>query len=228
MAWQRVLAWAGIAWALLALVASNLADPGPGPAAFLVGIGGSGLLTLLLRATRRRWLPRLAGRRARRNAIALGIANAAVVETLFLAGQRLTGAEGIAADPNLALDLLVTMPWYAGMVWLFVGAQDRRRWPAATVLLLGAMYETGADAVVGGLFGGAWARPLASLALVALVAFWQFLIVYAPMVLVPSWVVATLAPREPQFRPAWRDALLPLAWLGPYALWAGGLVLLAA
>jgi hypothetical protein len=226
--WQRIVVGGGLGWAVVALVGANLADPAPEFAAYLIGIGGSGVLTLALLAARRWWLPRLAGPHARRNATGLGIASAAGVETLFLIGQHATGADGIAADPNLGADLLITMPWYAGMVWLFVRAQDRRRWPAATVLLLGALYELGADGLIGGVTGGTWSNPLAALALLALVAFWQFLIVYSPMLLPAAWVVGTMPPREPPAGPAWRDALLPLAWLGPYALWALVLVLLAA
>jgi hypothetical protein len=44
-----------------------------------------------------------------------------------------------------------TLPWYAGMVWIFVRVQRRERFPAAAVLLWGAAYEAGADGIVGGL-----------------------------------------------------------------------------
>ena len=85
-----------------------------------------------------------------RNAILLRINNAAIIETLFLIVEKAFGATGVAAHPNLLIDLLITMPWYIGMVWIFVKVQEEERFPLAAVLLLGAVYEMGADGIVGG------------------------------------------------------------------------------
>jgi hypothetical protein len=70
---------------------------------------------------------------------------------LYLAVQTTLGAEGAAAHKNLFLEWLITMPWHAGMVLIFVRVQQRERYSAAAVLLRGAAYEAGADGTVGGL-----------------------------------------------------------------------------
>ena len=73
-----------------------------------------------------------------------------MIETLFLVVEKIFGAVGIAAHPNLLLDLIMTMPWYIGMTWIFVRVQKDERFSPAAVLLLGAIYELGADGIVGG------------------------------------------------------------------------------
>ncbi|MCX7030352.1 MAG: hypothetical protein NTU62_09560 [Spirochaetes bacterium] len=44
----------------------------------------------------------------------------------------------MATHPNLFMDWLLTMPWYAGMVWIFVRVQRSQRYSAAAVLLWAA------------------------------------------------------------------------------------------
>ena len=190
--------------------------------AILVALPASGLYTLALYGTRRFWLPRLA-RRPVRNAVLLGILNAAVVETIFLVMEKVTGAEHVAANPNLLVDLLITMPWYVPMVWTFVRVQRRQRFAATTVLFLAGLYETGAD----GLFAGA-VLPVATgqpfnpaYFLLLPVMFFGFIPCYSSMVLAPAWVIEAGGPTELSVaarRPRpWRDALKPLLWLLPYA-----------
>ena len=53
-------------------------------------------------------------------------AMAALIESLFLAFQTLLKAKGVAAHQNLLLDLLLTMPWYIGMVIVFVRVKFAR------------------------------------------------------------------------------------------------------
>jgi hypothetical protein len=173
----------------------------------------SGLYTLLLGRTRRWWLPRLS-RRPLRNAMILGCINAAVIETLFLVIEKLMGAEGVAASPNLLLDLLGTMPWYVGMVVIFVRVQNRRRFSPWIVLLLGGIYEIGGDGLLGGTLSGDLFNPLAPLMLVG-VMMWLFIPIYSSMVMPPSWLIETAPPPDPPLAPAWRDALRPLLWLFP-------------
>jgi hypothetical protein len=165
--WIRWLAVAGIAWAAIGLAVSLDADRSPRNLTLVISISASGAYAALLYLSRRAWLPWLA-RRPVAGATAIGIFNAFLVEALFLAVQGALGATGVAAHGNLLMDWLITMPWYAGMVWIFVRVQRRERYSAAAVLLWGAAYEAGADGMVGGLvmpaiFGSAPA-PLQHLA----------------------------------------------------------------
>jgi hypothetical protein len=166
------------------------------------------------------------------NAALLGIANAVVVETLFWIAERLMGATGIAASDNLLLDLVITMPWYIGMVMIFVRVQNRRRFPAAVILLLGALYEMGADGVVGGqimpLLMGEQIDVLGAWLALVLLMFWQFIPVYSSMVLPPAWLIETIPAEPPPDSPAWLDALKPLLWLIPYCVYLMGLLIVIA
>ncbi len=209
------IAGLGVLWAAVLFVLTISAEPTPENKTLVVSITLSGVYTVLLAMTRRWWLPRLAAGKPLRNAMALGIFNAAVIETLFLVVQYVFGAEGVAASPNLLIDLLITMPWYIGMVVIFVRVQHRRRFSAATVLLLGALYEVGADGVVGGAFEGTIFTPVSWFLLLTIV-YWEFILVYSSMVLPPAWVIETVPPPPPPEGPAWRDAVRPLYWLLPF------------
>jgi hypothetical protein len=227
--WSRRLAAFGLVWGTIALIITTTADPTPKNLTLLVSILASGSYTLTLYVTRRFWLPLLA-QRPLRNAILLGIVNAAMIETIFLVFEHVLGAEGVAAHPNLIIDLSITMPWYALMVYAFVNVQNRQRFPPATVLLLGAVYETGADGVVaqvaGIVFGESQLLNPSYWVLLALLAFWQFIPVYSSMVLPPTWLIETIPPSPPLPRSAWHDALRPLLWLIPFTIYALALVIL--
>ena len=234
--WPRRVVIVGVAWAMAALLFGTIKDPTPKALAVIVAISASGLYTLALYATRRLWLPRLA-RRPVRNAILLGIFNAAVVETMFLVMEKITGAVGVAAHPNLIADLAITMPWYVPMIWTFVRVQNRRHFAAATVLLLAGLYESGADGILAG-----WLLPVVTGKMAPLdwgfflllpgVMFWGFILCYSSFLLPPAWVLeAARAPGESPALPlphAWRDAMKPLLWLIPYAAIAVPLMMLAA
>lgn len=237
--WPRRILWIGLVWAALLIVIMGLNDDAtPEDHTLALSIALSGGYTLLLRVTRHWWRSRLA-RRPLRSAMILGSVNAAVIETLFLAVEVALGASGVAAHPNLAIDLLLTMPWYIGMVIVFVRVQHWRRFDPAVVLLLGGLYECGADGLIGGAFEGAILSPAFFLLLPG-VFFWLFIPVYSSMVLAPAWVIELAPPPEsppdslpetgatPRGRrwlaphpsgPAWRDAARPLLLLVPFAVY---------
>lgn len=188
------------------------------------GVVGCALYTLLLYLTRRWWLPRLA-QNPLRSAFVLGSVNAMMAETIFWAFERFYGASGVAAHPNLLLDLILTMPWYIGMVYLFVRVQQRQRFGTAVLFLLAGLYEMGADGIVGGVivptiigdtpmiftdfFGWLFFMFL---------AFGYFMWVYSPMILPAAWVINDVPRSEvavPLPAPL-LDALRPLWWLLPY------------
>jgi hypothetical protein len=220
---MRWLVVAALAWAAGAFAISLASDRSPRNLTLAISIASSGAYTLLLYLSRRAWLPLLA-RRPVAGATAIGIFNAALVEALFLAVQTSLGATGVAAHPNLFMDWLLTMPWYAGMVWIFVRVQRQERYSAAAVLLWGAVYEAGADGMVGGLVVpailGTGPGLVPHLAFLAGLAFWQFIPVYSSMVLAPAWVldaaarctVEPIVSRPARFAPGLR----PFAWLAIY------------
>jgi hypothetical protein len=214
--WSKVILILGLACGLAILLFLTLASPSPKSLTVLVSIILSGLYTLALYLTRGRWTLWLA-KHPLRNACLLGVLNAAIVETIFWAVQGAFGAMGVAASSILPLDLFITMPWYAGMVILFVRAQDRRRFPAPLVLLLGGLYETFTDGIVGNMIFGHQMFLPGAWVLLAL-SFWGFILVYSSMVLPPALLVQRAKARPVPSYPAWADALSPLLWLILYAI----------
>lgn len=244
--WPRRVVRIGLVWAAVLCLLMATSDPTPENRTKAISIVLSGVYTLLLYRTRRRWLPRWS-HRPLRSAMILGSLNAAVIETLFLVVQTILGAHGVAAHSNLIVDLLLTMPWYTGMVIIFVRVQHARRFSPWIVLLLGGVYEIGADGLIGGSFAGTLFTP-AALLLFPLVILWLFVPVYSSMVLPPAWVIDQVPPPVPALfplpqpekkasrprralnayrrhlnprpsGPAWRDALRPLLWLIPFVLY---------
>lgn len=211
--WPRRIVLAGLVWAGVIIVLL-LVDPEAEMRAIGLGMAVSALYGWGLWFTKARWLPRLS-HKPMRNAFLLGIFNAAVIETVFLLAENVYDAEGVAAHPNLAIDLLITMPWYIGLVVIFVRVQDRRRFSPWVVLLLGGLYELGPDGILEGMASGAVADPAFWIQL-PLVAFWMFVPVYSSIVLPPALLVATTPAPPESSSPAWRDALRPLWWFLPF------------
>jgi len=220
--WLRWVLIAGILWGQFILAAGTLKNPKPNNLTTLSAIESAGLYTLALFLTRRWWVP-LLSRCPAWSAPALGIFNAALIEAEFWAFERLFGGSGVAASSNLLLDWLFTMPWYIGMVLLFVRGQKRSRFPPLVLLLLCGLYEAGADGVVGGQLlpwiSGHGVSLLSAWAFLLLIAFWEFILVYSSMILPVAWVIAAASPVDLPPRRLWRDALLPLGWLLPYTIY---------
>jgi hypothetical protein len=220
--WLEKLIGIGSLWGLLVLLLSVVLEPTPENFTQAISIILSGGYTWVLFLTRGNWLPRLANSPLR-NAILLGSINAIVVETLFLVVEKIFGASGVAAHPNLAVDLLLTMPWYIGMVWIFVRVQKTERFSPAGVLLLGAVYELGADGIVGGqiipLIMGESINLVTSWFFMLILAFWQFIPVYSSMVLPSAWILDSIPSETKPTKPRWRRGLLPLLWLIPFSVY---------
>ena len=219
----------GVTWGQIILISSAVREPTAHNLTLMLAIQASGLYTLILYSLRGLWMPWLV-KRPLPDACLLGIFNAAFIETLFWGIQKILGATDVAAHPNLLVDLGLTMPWYAGMVVLFVYAQRRRNFSMAVVLLLGALYEVGADGLVGGqiipLISGKPVDFVGSWVLLAAMAVWQFIPVYSSMVLAPAWVLegarregSGQLRKDKPGRRAWLDALTPLIWLAPYTIY---------
>ena len=212
----------GILWGLFFSFLVVFLEPTPENLTLAVSITLSGFYTGLLYLTRKYWLRRLS-KSPVVNAILLGSLNAAIIETLFLIVEKVFGASGVAAHPNLLIDLLITMPWYIGMVWIFVKIQNEERFPLGAVLLLGAVYEMGADGIIGGVIMpalmGTPVNLIEFLILAPLTAFWQFIPVYSSIVLPPAWVLETADPVERAEKKCWRRAFKPLILLIPFSFY---------
>ncbi len=227
--WLEKLIGIGSLWGLLVLLLSVVLEPTPENFTLGVSILLSGVYTGFLFLTKRFWLPR-ASKTPIRSAILLGSLNAAVIETLFLVMEKTFGASGVAAHPNLVVDLSMTMPWYIGMVWIFVRVQKTERFPPAGVLLLGAVYELGADGIVGGqifpLIMGEPVNLLTSWVFLLILSFWQFIPVYSSMVLPSAWILDSIPLETQPTKPRWRRGLLPLLWLIPFTIYLLALILI--
>jgi len=200
-----------------------LAQPGANDRTVALSTIVCGLSTVGLWCSRVRLSRTLArwGASPRAKFILIGSVGAAWVETVFWALEKAFHGEGVAASPNLAVDLLVTMPWYVMMVALLHRVETTHRYSMYEVLLLGGVYELGADGVVGPFVGGKFS--IASLP-VALLLLPMFVVVYSFMVLPPSVLLRDdldrlREERGPGAVPAQRRyayALLPLLGLVPY------------
>jgi len=210
----------GASWGGGILLFAVILEPTPENFTLAVSIFLSGVYTWILFLTRRIWLKGLS-KTPVINAVLLGSINAIIIETLFLLVEKSFGASGVAAHPNLLIDLLMTMPWYIGMVWIFVRVQKKERFSWSGVLLLGAVYELGADGFVGGvILPAVMGNPtniIFFLVFTALAAFWQFIPVYSSMVLPASWILESMPP-NPE-KPRWRRGLFPLLWLIPFTIY---------
>ena len=152
----------------------------------------------------------------------MGSLGAAWVETAFWAAEKLTGAVGVAANPNLLIDLLVTMPWYIAMVGVFWLVYRRYQYSWMAVALLGGLYELGADGILGGLLGGNAIN--AQYLLQLCFYYFTFVVVYSPMLLPAVWGASrseTVAPAPVGWKAL--AALAPLLPLVPYGLVVIGL-----
>ena len=212
--WLSLLVPAAAVWGCGWLLLLTMQAPSAAGFGRLDAVAVTGAWTLAWYATRRWWRP-LAARWPLAVAGGLGVAGGVLVELAFWAAGHAYRVGGLATRPDLAITLAVTLPWYVLLVRSFVLAQRRRRFPLAQVLLLGAAYRLGADAVVKGLLlEGVMLRADVWQAL-GVAWFWQFIVVYSPVVAVPA---IALAAEPAAGRPglAWLDALRPFGWLAVY------------
>ncbi|MBD3337633.1 MAG: hypothetical protein GF353_00900 [Candidatus Lokiarchaeota archaeon] len=99
----------------------------------------------------------------------------------------------MAAHSNLLIDLIITMPWYILLARSFVKIQNRQRFSKSKVLLLGGIYEIGADGFAGPFLGLLWGDYLILnpfyWILIMTISFWQFILVYSSLVLPPVLIL---------------------------------------
>ena len=110
---------------------------------------------------------------------------AAYVETEYEIWQHVFGAIGVAANSNLLIDLIETMPWYLLMVGFLAVALKHRKATLFQLLLLGGVYELMADGILGSLLAGKPAVDFLGLPFAVPI----FTLVYAPIVALPAMAV---------------------------------------
>jgi len=210
-AWSVIVSIIVIAW----LVGDNINDR-----TVAVSMMACGLTTLVFWFYKDRLAPR--GKRwkasPRTKFVLIGCLGAVYVETIFWAFEKVFGAVGVAASPNLALDLLVTMPWYVVMIILLWKVETTYRYSMTEIVLLGGIYELGADGFIGSLLGGAL-TPV-NIMLITLVIP-VFVMVYSFMILPCSYLLKEdidkiRAGKEARTGNRYIYALLPLLGLIPY------------
>ncbi len=118
--------------------------------------------------------------------ILIGSLCAIYIETVFWIVERIGGYEGLAAHPNLLIDLLITMPWYVAMITLLWKVETKRKYSYLEILILGGIYDFFADGIVGSIFSGSFS-PLILILLIILYPI--FFVTYSLIILTPSFLV---------------------------------------
>lgn len=115
--------------------------------------------------------------------VLFGSLGAVAVETLFWFVEIIVGSEGVAAHPNIFVDLAVLMPWYISMITIFYFVNKKCGFSWKTTMLLGGLYEFVADGIVGHLLAG---NPI-TLEYIFMIPifFGVFVFVYFPMLAMP-------------------------------------------
>jgi hypothetical protein len=116
----------------------------------------------------------------------LGGLGAVYVETIFWAIEKLANYEGLAAHPNLLIDLLITMPWYITMTFLLYNIETKQKYSYLEILILGDIYDFFADGIIGTVFQGSFSSITLFL---LIIIFPIFLITYSFIVFIPSYAL---------------------------------------
>lgn len=155
----------------------------------------------------------------RKKFVLVGSLGAVWAEFVFWFFEKIFGASGVAASPHLGLDLLITMPWYMILLLLLFKVETKYHYSYTEILLLGGVYELGADGIFAQLLEG---LTLPNLFLVIMVVP-LFVIVYSVIVLPPSYVlrkeIDAMRTKHPEGDHKYRYGLLPLLGLIPYAFY---------
>ncbi|MHB1001084.1 MAG: hypothetical protein ACYC27_17715 [Armatimonadota bacterium] len=211
--WIMVVIVIGVLLETRSLIAGELRDK-----AVALGYFGC-LLTITALYLIRNRLSDLSTRIGRREGlwfVLIGSMGVIWVETLFWAAEKLLGAHGVAAHPNLLIDLLVTMPWYISMLAVLQWSQRKANFKWTTVAFLGGIYDIGADGIVSQLLSGKHIEP--SMFLLLPILFTISFVVYSPMVLLPVWILPQKSTDQPlSTRNKVFLGLAPLLPLLPYS-----------
>ena len=148
----------------------------------------------------------------------MGSLGAAWAECVFWFFEKWFGAVGVAASPNLVLDLVITMPWYVIMLFLLYKVETVYHYTFTEILLLGGLYELGADGLFGQVLEGLTVQNL----ILTVMVFPLFVVVYSVIVLPPTYLLRKeiRSTRVNKKGHKYWYGLLPLLGLIPFALYA--------
>lgn len=118
--------------------------------------------------------------------ILIGSIGAVWVEFEFWVLEKVFGVS-LAANPDLFLDLLVTMPWYIIMVFLLWKVETKYSYSLFAILIYGGIYDFFADGILG-IVLGTWGLSLGNLVLL-LITFPVFVLSYSFIVFPPSYLL---------------------------------------
>ncbi len=137
--------------------------------------------------------------------VALGLTGAVIVETSIWAAQNVFKASGASINDILAVDLLMTLPFYGFLTYLFakVAIKSQHKPSLLSVLVLGGIYELFADGVFGSLLKNSLLGVLLSPLMLPV-----FVVIYAPIILVPY--IVTFNPKD-----RWANFNLEVIFLKP-------------
>ena len=220
----RVFVIAGITWGFAALIAGFLQAPYSSNLAVVESYLASAFFTLILFLSRRWWLEILAGKGILAAALA-GIFCALVVESLAWGTQMMAGAGANVTSTNYLINLLISMPWYIGLVVIYTRVQDRRRVSVPLLLLLGGLYKSLLIGIINASTASILMGDQVSLVnswwWMIRIGFWQYIPIYSSIMLIPAWILETrpVEPSPKNFKPAWLDAVRPAFWLFPYIIY---------
>ncbi|KKS13208.1 MAG: hypothetical protein UU67_C0029G0011 [Candidatus Daviesbacteria bacterium GW2011_GWB1_41_5] len=119
--------------------------------------------------------------------VVLTFAGSVFLEIIIWAAQNFFQASGAAISSNLVADLIMTVPFYTLLSYLFARFLLSYRLSWQMVVVAGGFYEVAADGVIGNLVRLNLAGALISPLLLPL-----FVITYAPIILVPFLVISPL------------------------------------
>ena len=171
-----------------------------------------------LLVTRRRKQPAKQHKNIAFRFIISGSIGAALVEILFWAVEIMVGSNGVAAHPNIFIDLAVLMPWYISMITIFWFVNKKCGFSWQTTMLLGGIYELFADGIAGNLLMGNQITP--EYIVMLPIFFGVFVFVYFPMLAMPVKyynIKSEIDVPLPQYKRI-LYAMLPVLALIPYSL----------
>lgn len=149
--------------------------------------------------------------------VLLGSFGALWTEFIFWAFEKLLGGSGVAANPNLIVDWIVTMPWYLMMIILIWKIQTRYDYSLMEMAFFGGIYESFADGVLKMVFMGQIAQMILLIPILPM-----FVIAYSYMILPPTIImrrvieIANSAHLNRRSRKRFIYGWIPLLGLIPY------------
>ncbi len=190
----------------------------------------SGSYTLLLYFTRRFWLPQLPETHVRRNTAWIAFANALLVRVIILLFEQILQGSAASAGSSPYISLLLTLPWYVGLIYFFIQIQQKNRYHWTTVLLLAGFYELIFNLCVNGIvlpwLSGQPLPVLDSLLELLLTGYWQFVILNSSVFLSIAWIFENTSSGMLPPKHSFWQIFFPLVWIFPYLVYFACIYLL--